>query len=138
MSVQFQFRRGTASEWSSANTILADGELGLESDTRKFKIGNGVLGWNALPYASGVAGAAGATGATGATGPTGAAGTNGADGATGATGTTGATGPAGTPGDTGLNQKVIDDAFLGTSFYFNKQFLTSTITQTTISPITLI
>jgi hypothetical protein len=135
MSVQFQFRRGLASEWSTANTILADGELGLETDSRKFKIGNGVLGWNALPYASG---AAGATGATGAAGTAGAAGATGPTGSAGATGATGAAGPAGTPGDTGLNRKVIDDAFLGTSFYFNKQFLTSTVAQTTIAPITLI
>lgn len=135
MAVQFQFRRGTASEWTAANTILAAGELGLETDTNKFKLGNGALGWNALPYASGTAGADGATGATGATG---ANGSNGATGATGATGSVGATGPAGTPGDSNLNRKVIDDAFLGTNFYFNKQFLTSTVAQTTISPITLI
>jgi hypothetical protein len=134
MAVQFQFRRGTASQWTAANTILASGELGLESDTNKFKIGNGTSGWNALSYASGTAGANGATGATGATG----ASTTGATGATGATGSVGATGPAGTPGDSNLNQKVIDDAFLGTNFYFNKQFLTSTVAQTTISPITLI
>ena len=71
MAVQFQFRRGTASQWTAANTILASGELGLESDTNKFKLGNGTSGWTSLPYASGTAGAAGATGATGAAGTSG-------------------------------------------------------------------
>ena len=50
--IQFQFRRGTASEWSSAspNPVLAAGEMGIETDTNLFKIGDGVLDWNALPY----------------------------------------------------------------------------------------
>lgn len=46
----FQFRRSTAAEWSSANPVLLSGELGLETDTAKFKIGNGTSAWNALPY----------------------------------------------------------------------------------------
>jgi hypothetical protein len=45
-----QQRRGTASEWTAANTILAAGEIGFESDTSKFKIGNGGTRWNDLPY----------------------------------------------------------------------------------------
>ena len=45
-----QFRRGTASQWTSANTVLAAGELALEQDTSKFKIGDGSTGWNSLPY----------------------------------------------------------------------------------------
>jgi hypothetical protein len=50
--IQLQFRRGTALEWSSTlpNPILAAGELGIETDTNQFKIGDGVLTWNALPY----------------------------------------------------------------------------------------
>ena len=42
MTVQIQIRRGTAAEWTAADPILAEGELGVELDTDKFKIGNGV------------------------------------------------------------------------------------------------
>jgi hypothetical protein len=45
-----QIRRGTASQWASTNPILADGELGFETDTKKGKLGNGVTAWNSLPY----------------------------------------------------------------------------------------
>lgn len=47
---QFQFRRDSAANWTSANPILLSGELGLETDTAKFKIGNGTSAWNSLPY----------------------------------------------------------------------------------------
>jgi hypothetical protein len=47
---QLQLRRGTASEWVSANPILAAGEIGVETDTQRHKIGNGSTTWNALPY----------------------------------------------------------------------------------------
>ena len=72
-NIQFQFRRGTSSEWSSANPVLAAGEMGIETNTNLFKIGNGSTAWNALAYgglvgATGAAGVAGANGATGATG----------------------------------------------------------------------
>jgi hypothetical protein len=49
-NIQLQFRRGTASEWSNANSILADGELAIETDTRNIKIGNGSTTWNSLAY----------------------------------------------------------------------------------------
>lgn len=89
-SIVFQFRRGTASEWTSANPTLAQSEFGLETDTNLFKIGNGVTPWNNLGYAgfTGATGTTGARGLTGFTGPTGA-------GAAGPTGFTGFTGPAG-------------------------------------------
>lgn len=48
--IQFQFRRGTAAEWTSANPILADGELGVETDTKLHKIGNGITRWTDLDY----------------------------------------------------------------------------------------
>lgn len=48
---QFQFRRGTASQWTSANPTLASGEFGYETDTGKAKIGNGSTAWNSLSYA---------------------------------------------------------------------------------------
>jgi hypothetical protein len=47
---QFQFRRDSAANWSSANPVLLSGELGLETDTDQFKIGDGTSTWNMLPY----------------------------------------------------------------------------------------
>lgn len=65
--IQFQLRRGTASEWTSANPVLAAGEMGVETDTGQFKLGDGATAWNSLSYG----------GLTGAQGPAGAAGTDG-------------------------------------------------------------
>ena len=45
-----QQRRGTASQWTSANPILNAGEMGWESDTNKFKIGDGTNHWADLDY----------------------------------------------------------------------------------------
>jgi ribosomal protein L24 len=45
-----QQRRGTASQWTSANPVLNAGEMGWESDTNKFKIGDGTNHWNDLDY----------------------------------------------------------------------------------------
>ena len=45
-----QQRRGTASQWTGANPTLAAGEIGYETDTGKFKIGNGSSAWSALNY----------------------------------------------------------------------------------------
>lgn len=53
MPIQIQFRRGTAAAWTLADTVLAEGELGLETDTGLFKIGDGVTAWTSLAYASG-------------------------------------------------------------------------------------
>jgi hypothetical protein len=50
---QIQVRRGTASQWTSANPTLAAGEWGLETDTLKTKIGNGSTAWASLAYATG-------------------------------------------------------------------------------------
>ena len=51
MAVQIQFRRDTGSNWASANTVLADGEMGINTTTNQFKIGNGSTAWNSLSYA---------------------------------------------------------------------------------------
>jgi hypothetical protein len=53
VQTQMQVRRGTASSWTSTNPTLAAGELGFETDTGKFKIGNGSSTWTALLYAGG-------------------------------------------------------------------------------------
>jgi len=45
-----QQRRGTASQWTSANPVLNAGEMGWESDTNKFKIGDGTNHWADLDY----------------------------------------------------------------------------------------
>ena len=43
-------RRDTASNWTSNNTVLLAGEWGVESDTKKFKIGDGSTAWQSLDY----------------------------------------------------------------------------------------
>ena len=50
MPVQIQFRRDTAAAWTAANPTLAAGELGLETDTSFYKIGNGSTAWTSLAY----------------------------------------------------------------------------------------
>lgn len=52
MPVQIQFRRDTAAAWTAANPILAAGEMGLETDTTYYKIGNGSTAWTSLAYGS--------------------------------------------------------------------------------------
>jgi hypothetical protein len=56
MATRMQQRRGTASQWISSNAgsgpILNAGEIGWESDTNKFKIGDGVSYWASLDYFS--------------------------------------------------------------------------------------
>lgn len=44
----------TSAQWSNANPVLMSGEMGVESDTQKYKIGDGVTKWSNLSYASGV------------------------------------------------------------------------------------
>jgi hypothetical protein len=84
--VRFQLRRGSAAEWTAADPVLAMGEPGLEIDTARFKLGDGVTAWSGLTYASG------APGPTGPMGPAGPA---------GVMGPTGTTGPAGAMGEQG-------------------------------------
>ena len=50
MATRMQQRRGTASQWTSANPILNPGEIGWESDNNKFKIGDGTNHWDDLEY----------------------------------------------------------------------------------------
>ena len=109
--IQLQFRRAPSDEWVAVNPVLAEGEMALEIDTDRFKIGDGVTAWIDLPY-GGLIGPTGPTGPQGEVGPTGAdstvpgpTGATGAIGPTGAfggpTGPTGATGATGPVGDTG-------------------------------------
>jgi hypothetical protein len=54
MAIRMQQRRGTAAQWAAANgglgPVLAAGEIGFETDTGKFKMGNGSSTWNSLSY----------------------------------------------------------------------------------------
>lgn len=60
-----QIRRGTSSQWQTANAelgqgILYRGEIGYETDTGRFKIGDGSTPWNSgLKYASAIPGVSG-------------------------------------------------------------------------------
>ena len=54
MATRMQQRRGTAAQWVSTNSgngpILNAGEIGYETDTNKFKIGDGTNHWINLDY----------------------------------------------------------------------------------------
>jgi len=67
MAVQIQFRRGTAEEWATVDPVLAVAEMGIETDTNLFKIGDGAARWNALDY-GGLRGYNGSTGYAGSIG----------------------------------------------------------------------
>lgn len=62
MAVVIQLRGDTAAAWTSENPVLAEREMAVETDTDKFKIGDGVTAWVSLAYG-------GVVGPTGATGP---------------------------------------------------------------------
>ena len=49
-TVRLQLRRGTAADWTSVNPVLAAGEMGVETDTRKVKVGDGATSWSGLDY----------------------------------------------------------------------------------------
>jgi len=50
VATRIQLRRGTATQWTTANTVLEAGEIGWESNTNKFKIGDGTTEWDDLTY----------------------------------------------------------------------------------------
>ena len=45
-------RNDTEANWTSANPVLLEGEVGITMDTnpKKFKVGNGTSTWSELPY----------------------------------------------------------------------------------------
>ena len=51
LNVRFQLRNDTAENWTSTNPTLLAGEIGIESDTKKFKFGDGSTEWKLLSYA---------------------------------------------------------------------------------------
>lgn len=55
-------RRDQEAIWTSTNPVLFEGEAGHETDTGRWKLGDGVTAWIDLPYKSGVDSVAGKTG----------------------------------------------------------------------------
>lgn len=125
--IRVQHKRMTASEWADSSLILLDGELGVESDTGKVKVGNGRDSFSALQYLTGPKGDRGERGEQGpkgadgvlrfedltsqqretlkgAQGPVGPAGPIGPQGPTGPAGTQGLKGETGSPGQNIINQ----------------------------------
>lgn len=54
MADLIQIRRDTKAHWAEVNPVLALGEPGLETDTRKVKYGNGITAWNNLSYSGNI------------------------------------------------------------------------------------
>ena len=52
MPFRLQQRRDTAANWTSNNPTLAAGEIGIETNPSRFKIGDGTTAWNSLIYTS--------------------------------------------------------------------------------------
>lgn len=125
--IRVQHKRIPASDWANSPLILLDGELGVESDTGKVKVGNGRDRFSALQYLTGPKGDRGERGEQGpkgadgvlrfedltsqqretlkgAQGPVGPAGPIGPQGPTGPAGTQGLKGETGSPGQNIINQ----------------------------------
>ena len=125
--IRVQHKRMTASEWADSSLILLDGEIGVESDTGRVKVGNGHDLYSDLLYLTGPKGDRGERGPEGpkgadgvlrfedltsqqretlrgAQGPIGPAGPVGPQGPTGPAGTQGLKGETGEPGQNIINQ----------------------------------
>jgi hypothetical protein len=101
MAQKIQYRHGSFTQWTSVNPILAEGEPGYETDTGKFKVGDGSSHWTTLPYSSGLQGSPGSQGIQGPKGDTGDQGPQGYPGLKGDTGDAGIKGDTGEIGATG-------------------------------------
>jgi hypothetical protein len=53
VSARMAQRYDTATSWTAVNPTLLAGEIGVESDTKKWKVGTGSTAWNSLAYAIG-------------------------------------------------------------------------------------
>ena len=51
LNVRFQQKYDTAENWAKSTVVLLAGEMAIESDTKKFKFGNGVDVYEDLSYA---------------------------------------------------------------------------------------
>lgn len=99
--IRVQHRRKSASDWQNSEEILLDGELGVESDTGKVKVGDGTSRYTDLNYLTGPKGEQGDTGPRGNPGPQGPWGNTGPPGPRGATGERGPQGQTGPRGERG-------------------------------------
>lgn len=50
IDIRVKVRRRTKAEWEALNEVLLNGEWGLETDTRRLKLGNGAAPWQEMPY----------------------------------------------------------------------------------------
>lgn len=50
LKTQILLRNDIAANWTAANPVLGQGEVGLETDTKKLKVGDGTTAWNSLDY----------------------------------------------------------------------------------------
>ena len=50
LNIRIQLRNDTAEKWNTENPVLLKGEMGVETDTGKTKIGNGTAHWKDLKY----------------------------------------------------------------------------------------
>lgn len=121
--IRVQHKRMTASEWADSSLVLLDGEIGVESDTGRIKVGNGHDLYSALLYLTGPKGDKGERGETGPKGADGVLrfedltsqqreslrGAQGPAGPIGPQGPTGQAGPQGLKGETGSpGQNIIN------------------------------
>lgn len=96
--IRVRHKRMPASEWARSDFVLYDGELGIESDTGKVKVGNGRDRFSSLQYLTGPKGDRGERGQQGLQGIQGLRGLTGPQGQTGPKGDRGETGPRGADG----------------------------------------
>ena len=99
--IRVQHKRMPASDWANSPLILLDGELGVESDTGKVKVGNGRDRFSALQYLTGPKGDRGERGEQGPKGADGVQGPIGPQGVQGERGQDGQAGPKGERGEQG-------------------------------------
>lgn len=50
MPAIIKLRKDTSANWALANSVLLDGEVGIDLTAKNIKVGNGVTAWNALDY----------------------------------------------------------------------------------------
>ena len=50
LNTKIQLRNGTAAEWTAKDPTLLKGEMGIEIDTHKIKVGDGSTQWSKLAY----------------------------------------------------------------------------------------
>ena len=50
LNTRIQLKHGLAASWTERNPVLLAGEIGIETDTLKMKVGDGTTNWSALGY----------------------------------------------------------------------------------------